>query len=246
MQAPWGAVLQCVPLAAAARHFFTAGDLSLRGDAGEWQAVASFAGVAPDNLLLMAQTHGADVADASAGTARPWLRPAADILISNDPDSAVGVRVADCVPILLAEETGRVVSAVHAGWRGLQRRAPIAAVDALRARYGVRPERLIGAIGPAIGVCCYEVGADVREAFAEAGHHARMLERWFQPAAAGKFLLDTGLAARDQLEATGLPTSRIHSADLCTKCHAGLLHSYRSAGHGVGRMAGVIRAVTPV
>lgn len=242
MQAPWGAVLHCRPLSAAARHFFTAGELTLRDDAGEWQAVASLAGVAAENLLLMTQVHGAGVGEASAGYPRPWPRPEADILISDDHESAIAVRVADCVPILLAEETGRAVAAIHAGWRGLVKRAPIAAVDALRSRYGVRPERLIAAIGPAIGGCCYEVGDDVEQAFVEAGHHAQMLERWLAPKPGGKFHLETVLAARDQLEGTGLPASRIHAADLCTRCHPALFHSYRAAGQGAGRMTGVIRA----
>lgn len=242
VQAPWGAVLQCRPLSAAARHFFTAGELTLRDDAGQWRAVASFAGVAPENLLLMAQTHGAVVAEASSGRPLQWSRPEADVLISDDRESAVAVRVADCVPILLAEETGRAVSAVHAGWRGLLGRAPIAAIEALRSRYGVRPERLIAAIGPAIGGCCYEVGPEVRQAFVEAGHHPQMLERWFQPKPHGRFHLDTRLAAQDQLEGTGLPGSRIHAADLCTKCHGPVFHSYRAVGPGAGRMAGVIRA----
>jgi polyphenol oxidase len=242
VQAPWGAVLQCSPLAAAANHFFTAGDLALRDDEAEWRAVASQAGVEPDNLLLMSQVHGVHVADASSGSARPWPRPEADILISDDPGAAIGVRVADCVPILLAEETGRAVAAIHAGWRGLVQRAPIAGVHALRARYGVRPERLIVAMGPAIGQCCYEVGAEVRQAFVGAGHHTSLLEEWFRPEAHGTFFLDTVRAAREQLEGTGIPPTRIHEAGLCTKCHAGLFHSYRAAGKGAGRMIGVIRA----
>lgn len=242
MQAPWGAVLQCGPLSAAARHFFTAGDLALRDDPDEWRAVAAQAGVEPDDLLLMTQVHGAAVAEASVGSRRPWPRAEADILISDDPAAAIGVRVADCVPILLAEETGRAVAAIHAGWRGLVRRAPIAGVDSLRTRYGVRPERLIAAIGPAIGACCYEVGSEVRQAFVESGHHASLLEQWFEPKERGKFHLDTVRAARHQLEGTGIPPSRIHTVDLCTKCHADLLHSYRVSGSQAGRMVGVIRA----
>lgn len=242
MQAPWGWVLQCGPLAAAAPHFFTDRALILRDDEDEWRGVASFAGVAAEDLLLMTQTHGVGVGEASAGTPRPWSRPEADILISDDPGSALGVRVADCVPILLAEETGRAVAAVHAGWRGLVRRAPIVGVDSLLARYGVRPERLIAALGPSIGACCYEVGAEVRQAFVEAGHHASLLDQWFQPKGEGKYVLDTVLAARQQLEGTGLPASRIHAADLCTKCHERTFHSYRSHGRNAGRMVGVIRA----
>jgi YfiH family protein len=197
--------------------------------------------VAPEDLLLMTQVHGAAVGEASADRPRPWRRPEADILISDSTDSAVAVRVADCVPILLAEETGRAVAAVHAGWRGLVARAPIAAVDGLLARYGVRPERLIAAIGPAIGGCCYEVGPEVRQAFVAAGHHPDMLARWFQARPSGKFHLDTVLAARDQLEGTGMPATRIHAAGLCTRCYPKVFHSYRAAGPAAGRMAGVIR-----
>jgi polyphenol oxidase len=239
-QAPWGAVLQCRPLAAAADHFFTAADLALRDDVEEWRQVAAHAGVAAADLVLMHQVHGAAVAEAAGR--RPANRPEADVLISADPEVAIAVRVADCVPILLAEETGRVVGAVHAGWRGLVQRAPIAGVHALRDRYGVRPERLIAALGPAIGKCCYEVGAEVRQAFVDAGHHSSMLERWFEAKAGGKFMLDTALAARDQLEGTGLPATRIHDSGLCTMTHAGRFHSYRAAGAKAGRMAGVIRA----
>ena len=240
MQAPWGTVLQCRPLAAAADHFFTAADLVLRDDPAEWTAVASHAGVDAKDLLLMSQVHGATVAVVSS--ARPWLRPEADILISDDPTAAIGVRVADCVPILLAEETGRVVGAIHAGWRGLVGRAPIAGVDALRERFGVRPERLMVALGPAAGACCYEVGAEVRQAFVQAGHHSSMIERWFEATGAGKFVLHTELAARDQLEGTGIQPSWIHGSGLCTITHHAVFHSYRAAGARAGRMVGVIRA----
>jgi YfiH family protein len=234
-------VLRCGPLAAAADHFFTAADLRLDADDPGWGRVAAFAGVAPDDLLLVRQVHGAAVALATRDRSRPWRRPEADIVITDDPEVAIGVRTADCVPILLAEDTGRIVAAVHAGWRGLAARAPIAGVHALFEHFGVRPERLIAAIGPAIGRCCYEVGTDTRQAFAEAGHHALMLEGWFEPRRAGKFQLDTVRAAREQLEGTGVLPARIHDADLCTRTHAGVFHSYRATGAGAGRMVAVIR-----
>ncbi len=241
MQAPWGRVLQCGPLAAAAGHFFTTGDLGLREGDPAWRDVAAFAGVPAGSLLLIRQVHGAGVALAGSTRAEPWQRPEADILLTDDPGAAVAVRTADCVPILLAEETGRVVAAVHAGWRGLARRAPIAAVEAMLERYGVRPGRLIAAIGPAIGPCCYEVGTDTRDAFVHAGHHASLVERWFAPLAGGKFLLDTWSAACEQLEGAGMQPSRIHSARLCTRTHAPFFHSYRVSGKSAGRMAAVIR-----
>jgi YfiH family protein len=235
-------VLRCGPLAAAGDHLFTAGDLRLDADDPDWARVAEFAGVRSEDLLLVTQVHGAAVALATRDRPRPWHRPDADVIVTDDPSAAVGVRTADCVPILLAEDTGRVVAAVHAGWRGLAARAPIAGVQALFEHFGVRPERLIAAIGPAIGQCCYEVGAETRQAFVDAGHHATVLEGWFEPREGGKFHLDTVRAAREQLEGTGVLSSRIHDAALCTRTYAGVFHSYRAAGARAGRMVALIRS----
>ncbi len=240
---PWGDVLACAPLAAAADHFFTARNLALQEDASGWRQVAGAIGVRPENLLLVRQVHGATVAVATPGR-QGWTRPDADVIATDDPETAVAIQTADCVPILLAEDSGRAVAAVHAGWRGLAARAPIAGVDALLHRFGVRPERLIAAIGPAIGACCYEVGPEVREAFALAGHHPDLLDRWFEPRPAGRFRLDTVAAARGQLEEAGVPPPRIHAAGLCTKTHANVFHSYRADGARAGRMAAVIRPWT--
>lgn len=241
-QAPCGAVLKCGPLAASADHLFTAKPLMLRDRPEEWAAVAGAIGIQQEDLLLVRQVHEAVVTIASADRPRPWPTPPADIIITDDPQAAVAVRVADCVPLLLAEEAGRVVAAVHAGWRGTAKRAAIAAVEALRERYGVRPERLTAAIGPSIGPCCYEVGDDTHQAFIAAGHHPRLLDRWFSPRDTGKIHLDLWRATRDQLEGVGVLPMRIHLAGLCTKTHADTFHSYRAAGAATGRLAAVIRA----
>jgi YfiH family protein len=241
-QAPCGRVLRCTPLLAAADHLFTARDLTLRDDEREWAAVAAAMGVERGNLLVVRQVHGAGVAAASRDRTTPWLPPEADAIVSNDPTSAAVIRVADCVPLLLSDESGRAVAAVHAGWRGTAQRAAIEAVAALQARYGVRPERLIAAIGPCIGPCCYEVGESVVQAFRDAGHHASMIGQWFAARDGGKFHLDLWQATRDQLEGAGVSPTGIYIAELCTKTHATALHSYRVDGERAGRMAAVIRA----
>jgi hypothetical protein len=199
-------------------------------------------GVANEDVLLVRQVHEASVALASPDRSRPWPRPEADAIVSNDPSAAIAVRVADCVPIVMAEESGRVVAAVHAGWRGMAKRVALAAVQSMQARYGVRPERLIAAVGPCIGPCCYEVGEDTHQAFRAAGHHPDLLARWFVRQPSGRFHLDLWSAIRDQLEGAGVHPSNIHVAELCTKTHADFLHSFRAAGDGAGRMIGVIKA----
>lgn len=221
---------------------FTAKNLTLRENPDEWEAVAAAMHVTRDDLLLVRQVHESTVAIASPDRARPWPRPDADAIVSNDPSAAIAVRVADCVPILLAEETGRVVAAIHAGWRGTSKRAAVAAIAAMQSRFGVRPERLLAAIGPSIGPCCYEVGESTRETFKEDGHHSATLDQWFTAKADGKFLLDLWRANRDQLEGAGVQPECIHVAELCTKTHADVFHSYRVEGTSAGRMIGIITA----
>ena len=204
--------------------------------------VALAMGVTPDDVLLVRQVHEATVAVASHDRPRPWPRPHADAIVSNDSTAAIAIRVADCVPILLAEETGRAVAAVHAGWRGAASRATIAGVSALQTSYGVRPERIIAAVGPSVGPCCYEVSESTFQTFRQAGHHPSVLERWFEPRPSGKFHLDLWRATRDQLEGAGVMPDNIHIAELCTKTHADVFHSYRVKGTEAGRMIGIIGA----
>ena len=132
--------------------------------------------------------------------------------------------------------------AIQAGWRGTVRRAVIAAVAAMQSRYGIRPERLMAAVGPCIGPCCYEVDESTLRAFRDGGHHPSMLNRWFSPRPDGKYHLDLWTATRDELEGAGVHAANIHVSELCTKTHAAALHSFRADGEHAGRMVSVIRA----
>jgi YfiH family protein len=241
-QASWGEALTCRPLAAVADHLFTVGNLQLRDDPTEWAAVAASIGVDLDRLLLIRQVHGAQVAIARRGRIDPWERPEGDVIVSDDPASAIGIRIADCAPILLADARLQVVAAAHAGWRGTAQEAAGTAVRAMGAEFGSHPRDVVAAIGPCLGPCCGEVGEEVVTAFRDAGHGERSLGRWFAPGPSGRAFLDLWSANRDQLEAAGVPAVNIHVARLCTRTHATVLHSYRMAREKAGRMAAVIRA----
>jgi copper oxidase (laccase) domain-containing protein len=102
-----------------------------------------------------------------------------DILITDDPLLAIAIQAADCVPLIIVDGRTGVIAAAHAGWRGMAVRVPEAAVDALAREYGSRPCDLFAALGPSIGACCYEVGADVREAFIAARTAGDLLRAWF-------------------------------------------------------------------
>jgi YfiH family protein len=240
-QASWGPALKCAPLLEVADHLFTIGNLQLRDDPSEWDEVARAMDVATEQVLLIRQVHRVDVATARRGRVGAWQRPEADVIVSDDPDAAVGVRVADCAPILIGDRRRCAVAAIHAGWRGTVQRAAITGVRRLTAEFGSNPKDLVAAVGPCLGPCCGEVGEEVVDAFRQAGHDRIDVDAWFSPAPSGRPYLDLWRANRDQLRAAGVPADQIHVAALCTKTHADWLHSYRTAGAHAGRMAALIK-----
>jgi YfiH family protein len=241
-QERWGTALRCRPLLAWADHLFTTRDLRLsQEDEEEWRTVASALGVAAERLLLITQVHRADVAVVRRTRADRWTRPEADAIVTDDPQSGVAVRVADCAPILFADPVRGVVGAVHAGWRGTVHRAAIAAVEALAREFGSDPGDLVAAIGPCLGPCCAEVGSEVVKAFRDSGHPEDQLARWFTTGPGDRPYFDLWRANADQLESAGLASRNIHVARLCTKTHADVLHSYRADGVRAGRMVGAIK-----
>jgi len=244
-QAPWGDVLRCRPLLDVADHLFTVRNLELRDDQREWEQVAAALAVPPSQLLLIRQVHRAGVAVARRGRTGPWARPEADVIVSDDELSAIGVRVADCAPVLLADRRTGAVGAAHAGWRGTVQDAAGAAVRAMTCELASDPGDLVAAIGPCLGPCCGEVGDEVPQAFAEAGHDTERLGRWFSRGPSGRLHLDLWTANADQLIVAGLDPAHVHVARLCTKTHADLFHSFRAARERAGRMVAAIAARVP-
>jgi YfiH family protein len=237
-QEPWGRALRCTALPA--RHLFTSSDLMLRDEEREWDAVAESLGVTRERLLLVKQVHGTAVAVARAGRPAAWERPQAAVIVTDDPQVAIGVRVADCAPVLLFDPVRRAAGAAHAGWRGTAAGASTTAVAALAREFGSRPSALVAAIGPCLGRCCGEVGPDVLDAFRAGGATADDIAAWFTPGARDRSFLDLERANRDQLIRAGLEAGSIFASGLCTKTHRARLHSYRGAGAGAGRLLAAI------
>lgn len=242
----WGAALRCRHLNAVAPHLFTTRQLELSAPA-DVQRLADSVGARDASMLR--QVHGRDVVVVRNGRPSVPDRPEADVLVSNATDTAIAVRAADCVPLLLADRVTGAVAAVHAGWRGTAARAAVAAVEALAREFGTRPADLIAAIGPSIGSCCYEVGTELVDAFAAAGHERYLIDRWFvaPPPPRGsrerpKLRLDVAGSNRDQLILAGVEEGNIHLSGLCTAMHLDILTSYRAEREKAGRIAGVIRS----
>ncbi len=243
-----GLVLKCEPLESIAPHLFTTRDVPISSPE-EWNVVAGLIGAM--DAVTLNQVHGSEVVTIRRGAARPDGRPDGDVLVSDDPRVAIAVRAADCVPLLLADRRTGAVAAVHAGWRGTAAGAASAAVDALARECGVQPQHLVAAIGPSIGPCCYEVGSELVNAFAAAGHARHLVDRWFSVRDAGsgirdresaRLVLDVPGANRDQLILAGVPEDQIYLSGLCTAMHLDVLTSYRVEKEKAGRIAGVIRS----
>jgi polyphenol oxidase len=177
------------------------------------------------------QVHGAGVVRVSAENAAEPRE--ADALVTDDVRCIVTVRVADCVPVLVGDEGGRQVAAIHAGWRGAVAGVVPAAIDALRRRGA---KGLVAAIGPCISADAFEVGPEVIEAFERIlGARAPVRRR-----ADGKGHVDVREAVRLQLCAADVPPDRIDTTDRCTVRDADEFFSHRRDAGLSGRLAGVI------
>ncbi|HEX4998804.1 MAG TPA: peptidoglycan editing factor PgeF [Terriglobia bacterium] len=193
---------------------------------------AAAAGAAGWPILRLNQTHSSDVCEMRDTTAA-GNPVTGDASITTTRGALLAVQTADCVPILIADTEGRAVAAVHAGWRGSASRIVSRVIERLQDSYGIPPADLVAAIGPHNSVCCYEVGADVYEAFSDPG--------LFEPQPGnGKWRLNLGLANQRQMVAAGIREDRIVSSSLCTQCRPDLFFSYRREGKRAGRLLSVI------
>jgi hypothetical protein len=199
-----------------------------------YRLLQSAIGCGAHTRLWVHQVHGADVASAMRGN--PFESGAkADALVSDDPEKILAVRVADCVPVLLAAEDGKMVAAVHAGWRGVVAGVVPAAIQKLRS-LGCSADGLVAAIGPCIGEDAFEVGPEVVNAF----------ERVFAAEAParrtpdGKGRVNLRRAVLLQLGSAGMRPDRIQSTDRCTYRDHEEFFSHRRDKGVTGRMAALI------
>jgi hypothetical protein len=247
--------------------------------------LAEMAGGATTRLVTLRQAHsgmvrvigpggvedgeraGSRIASGLAGleTADGRAVLSGDGLMTDLPGVMLGVQVADCVPVLVADVRRRAVAAFHAGWRGTLARIVERGIGRMRLRYGSRPEDLVAGVGPAIGACCYSVGEEVRhefdsqfayapELFSEVYDSNPVREKYpllFLTARAPghsnigpQIHLDLWEANRRQLLCAGVKAKRITVVGECTACArmgAGLKYfSHRGESGFAGRMMALV------
>ncbi|MCA1827688.1 MAG: peptidoglycan editing factor PgeF [Myxococcales bacterium] len=202
--------------------------------------LAEAAGIRPD-IATAHQVHGDRVVSADGREVLAATQPqetGADAVLALDPGVAAGVRVADCVPILLHDETSGTVAAVHSGWRGTRLSIAARGVRALQHAAGAEPRRILAAIGPSIGRCCYEVSAELAVMF-------RQLfgaEAADDPAKTPKPHLDLRFCVESALAQAGVPRERIEQVAGCTSCDIDAYFSHRRDKGRTGRHLAFIAA----
>jgi YfiH family protein len=190
--------------------------------------------------------------------AAPTKQCKGDASVTNRAGLLLGVRTADCAPVLVVDPKKRVVAAIHAGWRGTLQRIVVKTIGQMQMEFGSRPRDMLAAIGPTIGGCCYEVGTEVASAFAAKFANAseffdelrtgdepnplqwlNMMPPGHQPPP-NRVLLDLKKANRFQLLDAGIREENIFLTNLCTSCDVGRLFSYRKEGANSGRLMAVV------
>ena len=178
------------------------------------------------------QVHGTEVAIADQRGRLSVME--ADAVVCQQPGMGVGVVTADCVPILAALGGGRVVAAIHAGWRGLA--AGVIESGLQKLLEDAKPgEDRVAVIGPHIGACCYEVDKPVLEALIP--RYADWLDEACQTSRPNHVRLDLAKVVAPILSAAGFRADQIGQVpDSCTSCSGDHFQSFRRDGEAAGRM----------
>ena len=181
------------------------------------------------SVRWLSQVHGTRVLDDGGDASQP-----ADAAVSRRPGIACAVLTADCLPVLLCSADGAVVAAAHAGWRGLAE----GVLEATIAAMAVDPAELSAWLGPAIGPRAFEVGPEVREAFAAQWPGTRAaLDAAFRPGRDDRLHADLHALAGARLAAAGVRAC--YRDARCTASDPGRFYSYRRDGE-TGRMVSLI------
>lgn len=228
------------------------GNISYSGDrdrADAWEMRQRWSreiGVEPDKLVTTGLVHGIAVKiarpeDAGLGASPERAKTEiADAIITSHPDLALMVTHADCLSILIADPDHHAIAAIHAGWRGTVADIVGATIRAMQANFGSEAADLLVYLGPAIGVCCNEVGPEVTAAWRDQVRDLGPLTELAVTRPGSKEHFDVPRANTLLLQRMGVRPEHIEVSATCTKCSTDAWFSHRGHGPGAGRQATVI------
>jgi polyphenol oxidase len=179
-------------------------------------------GIRRERIAFTKQVHG----DGVLAVRAPGVYEDTDALVTDVPGLILAVQVADCVPVFLFDPVRKAAGMVHAGWKGSALDIAVKTVVRMSESFGSRPETLQACIGPSIGPCCYEVGAEAAERFPSDFVDGNKLDLWRYN--------------YQSLVRYGLTGGNVSVSGLCTACHSDWFFSHRAGGGKTGRMMGMI------
>jgi len=198
-----------------------------------WQRIAAAFGIPSEQFFVVNQVHGERFLVIEDAVSCHGLEDRRyDAIVTDRPGVAIGIKTADCAPVLLSDRRNKAIAADHAGWRGTALGIAGKAVRVMAEKFGTRPEDLSAAVGPSVGPCCYEVDGPVFQAMSERGDTDRVLRPGLRE---GRWMFDLPLANRIQLEQEGVDPERISASGFCTRCRPELFFSHRRDGAKTGR-----------
>ena len=225
------------------------GDTSPRDPADAWEMRKQWAdaiGFDVERLVRTGQVHENDVfvvteEHAGMGRRRDTPTPAtADAMITRAINVPMMTLAADCLPLLMYDPVQHAAAAVHAGWRSTVLDIAGETVRAMQREFDTNPADLIAFLGPAIGVCCNEVGPEVTAAWREIAADLGPLTELAVTRPVAKEHFDVPRANAMLLQRAGVSPDNIEMSDICTKCNLDDWFSHRGQGAATGRQGGVI------
>ena len=206
-----------------------------------YEKVADYFNVPVTSITKSTQVHKDVVMEVEEchigmGVTKKTMTDNADGLITDVEKIPLCIFTADCVPVLIADKKGTVVSAVHSGWRGTVMEITVNSINTMTEKYGIKKEDIICAIGPCISKCCFEVSKEVIDEVLK----IKGAESTFYAKENEKYMLDLKELNKLILLNAGIPEENIDVSDMCTKCEDELFFSYRRQGEKAGRNASFI------
>jgi len=216
------------------RHFFGTRQLPAGLEASIQLGAITAGPSAFPTIVSLKQIHSTRVTVLDRPVSPGVLTPGeGDALVTNQPNLFLVVRTADCVPVLVVDHEAGVIGAIHAGWRGAVGGIVPKTIRTCVEQLGAEVAHMHVAIGPSIGLCCYEVDAPVIEPL-----HTHYPD-WvgvFQETSEGKGMLDLKKLIWHQILASGIPEHQVERLEHCTRCREDLFFSYRREGKVNGTM----------
>ena len=206
-----------------------------------FQRMSQATGIYVGDMVFSDQVHGdrilyVDQQYRGSGILKQPMLEQVDGLITNKKHVALVTFHADCVPLFFLDPVRDVIGLAHAGWKGTLKKIGASMIRRMQEDFGSDPADVLVGIGPSIGPCCFEVGADVFKPFREAfpQQAGGMI---LSAATEDKRYLDLWQANEAALLEAGVTAAHITVTDLCTKCHPDYYFSHRFMGNRRGTMA---------